>query len=113
MPSKVFHDTWHLANLGIFIKYRVKDGDSIKSIAQSVGLTWQELARFNWGTDVPNEINWYLKNYFVCTHKTADGNNYLFTSQDEPGIIVLPKPQLLAPAGQLRGVFPISRFLPR
>ena len=110
--SKAYYEAWHLAHLGIFIKYKVKTGDSIKSIAESVGMTWQELARLNWGTDVPDEINWYLKNFFVCTKKTADGNNYMFTSHDEPGILVLPKPHLLTTAGELRGVFPISRFAP-
>ncbi len=110
--SKAYHDAWHLANIGIFIKYKVKDGDSIKSIAESIGMTWQELARLNWGTDDPNEVHWYLKHFFVCTAKAADGYNFKFTSKDEPGILILPRPQVLEPVGHTRGSFPVSRFLP-
>jgi hypothetical protein len=109
---KTFHVTWHLTTLDIFIKYKVKDGDSLKSIAESIGLTWQELARLNWGTDDPNEVHWYLKNYFVCTKKAADGYNFAFSSTDEPGFLVLPRPQLLDHTGGVRGAFPVSRFIP-
>ena len=40
--------------------YPVETGDSLKSIAEANGLTWQELAKLNWKTSVPEEINWYL-----------------------------------------------------
>lgn len=70
--------------------YKVQDGDSLKNIGKRIGCSWQELAILNWGTDDPDEINWYLGNYFVCTKKS--GSNYLFTSKDEPGILMLPRP---------------------
>jgi len=79
----IFHDSTEL------FPYKVQDGDSLKSIAESIGCTWQELAMLNWGTDEPKEINWYLGNYFVCTKKI--GANYVFTSQDTPGILLLPR----------------------
>lgn len=114
MPSaKPFHENWHLARLGILVQYKVRTGDSIKSIAEAIGMTWQQLALLNFGTEDPNEIHWYLKHFFVCTKKCGDGYNFMFTSQDEPGVLVLPKPHVLASGGSLRGTFPVSRFLPR
>lgn len=71
-------------------EHKVKDGDSIKSVAEENGLTWQELAKFNWGTDNPNEINVQLRDKVGCTEKTKDGNNYIFSSSDDPGIIFIP-----------------------
>lgn len=72
-------------------QYKVKEGDSIKSIAEKHGITWQQLSKFNWGTDRPNEINIYLRNQVGCRKKTADGNNYVFTNEDTPGIIYIPE----------------------
>lgn len=71
--------------------YKVKDGDSLDSIAKAHGTTWQQLGKFNWGTDVPDEINKYLRARVGCTKKTKDGNNYIFTSNDDPGIIYIPE----------------------
>ena len=56
-------------------------------------MTWQELAKFNWQTDVPREINEHLAKDVGCTRKTRDGKNYIFTSEDDPGIIYIPKKQ--------------------
>ncbi|MCH7870793.1 MAG: LysM peptidoglycan-binding domain-containing protein [Planctomycetes bacterium] len=76
-------------------EHRVQTGESLKSVAQAAGLTWQELARFNWGTIVPKEINEHLRDDVGCTKKTQDGFNYVFTSEDEPGIVYVPKPWTL------------------
>jgi hypothetical protein len=73
------------------VKYKVQDGDSIESIAKSHNITWQELAKFNWGTEKPSEINVHLRNDIGCTKRTTDGFNYIFTSKDDPGIIYLPE----------------------
>ncbi len=49
----------------------------------------------NWassiGTDVPDEINKYLRARVGCTKKTSDGKNYMFSSSDNPGIIYIPE----------------------
>jgi hypothetical protein len=71
------------------ISYKVRTGDSLASLAQACGCTWQQLARLNWGTEDLDEINWYLGTYFVC--KTKKGDNYVFTDADDPGIILLPR----------------------
>jgi len=72
-------------------QHKVKTGESIKSIAEANGLTWQELAYFNWGTTVPDEINEHLRDEVGCTKKTPDGYNYSFDDADEPGILYIPK----------------------
>jgi hypothetical protein len=72
-------------------KYKVQDGDSIESIAKSAGITWQQLAKFNWGTDNPDAINKHLREDVGCFKKTKDGHNYIFTSKDDPGIIYIPQ----------------------
>lgn len=71
-------------------EHKVKTGESLNSIAKENDLTWQELAKFNWGTDVPKEINDHLRDDVGCTVKTPDGNNYKFDDSDDPGIIYIP-----------------------
>ncbi len=72
-------------------EYKVKDNDTPESIAKANGLKWPELAKYNFGTDDPTEINKYLGGSRVgCTKKSTDGKNYIFTSKDDPGIIHIP-----------------------
>jgi hypothetical protein len=72
-------------------EHKVKDGESIKSIAEKNGLKWEDLAKFNWGTDDPDKINIFLRDKVGCRKKTEDGHNYIFSSNDDPGIIYIPK----------------------
>lgn len=72
-------------------KHKVQTGESIDSLARGAGMTWQELSLFNWGTSVPDEINIHLRDEVGCTRKTADGFNYIFTSEDDPGIVWIPR----------------------
>lgn len=72
--------------------HRVKTGETLESIARSHGFSWQELAEFNWGTSNPDQINLHLRDDVGCTQKTPDGFNYRFTSEDEPGLVHIPKP---------------------
>lgn len=72
-------------------RYKVQDGDSLQSIASNAGITWQELTKFNWGTDDPDTINRFLREKVGCLRRTRDGNNYIFTSEDDPGIIYIPE----------------------
>jgi len=72
-------------------KHKVRTGETLASLAESIGTTWQKLAKFNWGTDEPKKINRFLRHEVGCSKKDAKGN-YLFDDSDEPGIIVLPMP---------------------
>lgn len=92
-------DAWPSARIGqsnlkriaLVERHKVKDGDSILSIAKAAGLDWKFLAKFNWKTDVPDEINKRLVDDVGVTKRTKDGKNWQFTSQDHPGIVYVPK----------------------
>jgi hypothetical protein len=71
-------------------RHKVKKGESLDALAKKAGMTWKELAKFNWGTDVPDEINKHLKDDVGCTKKTKDGLNYVFDDSDKPGIVFIP-----------------------
>jgi len=72
-------------------EHKVQTGESLDSIARANGMTWRDLAYFNWQTRSPREINRHLRDDVGCTKKTADGYNYRFTSEDDPGIIYVPE----------------------
>lgn len=76
-----------LANVKV---HRVSSGDSLEDIAKQASMTWQELARFNWGTDDPDQVNLRLRDAVGCTHTAADGNNYVFHDDDDPGLVYVP-----------------------
>jgi len=78
--------------LALVEQHKVKKGESLDSIAKASDLTWKQLARFNWGSDDPEEINEFLRRRVGCTKKTADGYNYIFDDTDDPGILDIPKP---------------------
>ena len=70
--------------------HKVATGENLKRLAEGASLTWQELAKFNWDTDVPKEINEHLRDDIGCTVKTPDGKNYKFDDSDHPGIVYIP-----------------------
>lgn len=72
-------------------EHKVKSGESLESLAEKTGTTWQTLAKFNWGTDDPKEINHFLRHEVGCSKKDKDGN-YIFDDADDPGIVLLPGP---------------------
>ena len=49
------------------------------------------LAYFNWGVYSPPEIEVKLRELVGCTEKDGNGR-YVFTDEDEPGILFIPKP---------------------
>lgn len=72
------------------VEHKVRTGDTLDSIAKSVGSTWKKVAKFNWGTDDPKQINKFLRTAVGSTKKSKDGKNYIFDDSDRPGIILLP-----------------------
>ena len=87
VPVKPPAGGWRLMNVEL---YKVKKGDSIASLAGRCRIPWQDLARLNFGTDKPTQINRHLVDDVGCTKKTADGNNYMFDDSDNPGLMLLP-----------------------
>lgn len=70
--------------------YRVNNGDSFVSVANRLGMTPKALLLFNFNTDNPLYINYYLRYNVGCTVPTPDGKNYTFTNAN-PGIIYYPE----------------------
>ena len=62
-------DTVHIA---IIRRIRVKTGETLDGIAKEHGMSWQQLAKFNWGTSTPKEIDGFLRSEVGCTKKTKD-----------------------------------------
>lgn len=70
--------------------YRVKNGESWTSIANSAHIDVWKLIEFNFRTRNPDEVNWYLRRNVGCRRTTADGRNYIFSSDASPGVVYLP-----------------------
>jgi len=72
--------------------YQVRDGDNWWSLQKQFCLRdpWT-LIRYNFGTNDPAEVNWYLREYVGCTKTTADGKNYCFSYAANPGLLYLPR----------------------
>lgn len=72
--------------------YRVRDGDNWWTLQKRFGLRdpWS-LIRYNFATDDPAEVNWYLREYVGCAKATADGKNYCFSGAARPGLLYLPR----------------------
>ncbi len=80
---------------------RARSGETLEGVAQEAGLTWQELAQFNFGTRSRDEVNERLAAEVGCTKKSADGKSYVFHDDDLPGTLFVPRQwraQNLAPA---------------
>ncbi|MCP3142969.1 LysM peptidoglycan-binding domain-containing protein [Pyxidicoccus xibeiensis] len=72
-------------------EHQVSDGETLESVAQMYGLTADALAKFNWGTPDPEQIQHYLLLEVGCTRKDKQGR-YVFSSEDVPGILRIPRP---------------------
>ena len=73
------------------IRYKVTDGDSWLSVAAKFKMTPAALIEFNFKTQDPAEINWYLRRNVGCRKQTADGKNWMFSSNAGPGVIYRPQ----------------------
>lgn len=72
-------------------RHRVRAGDTIANLAERAGMGWKDLARFNFDTDMPEEVNKALRTQVGCTRKSRGGKNYVLDGSDDPGIIYIPQ----------------------
>ncbi len=85
-------------------KYRVGDGDTLSSIALKNGLTWEELALFNWGTTRTDEVNRALVEIVGCQTPTRGGSSFIFSGKDsERGTGEVLVPELYKKGGLATG----------
>jgi LysM domain len=73
------------------IPYRVQNGDNWWSVADRLGMPVAALIRFNFNTQEPKHVNYYLKHNVGCKVVSPDGKNYSFRDAS-PGIIYVPGP---------------------
>lgn len=76
-------------------KYVPQDGDTLQTIAERETaegneITWQEIAKFNWGTDNEDEVNEYLRDE-LGAYRRDDANNFIISSDaDARGELLIP-----------------------
>ena len=76
-------------------EYKVKDGDTLQSIADEAGgITWRDLVKFNWSTDDPKKVAEALNRDLGCwiasDHK-GPIERYSFPGSIIPGILLVPR----------------------
>ena len=69
--------------------YRVKDNDNWGTVAAKLGIDAKLLIHYNFNTNIPEEVNYYLEHNVGCTQVSPDGKNYSFRGAS-PGIIYHP-----------------------
>lgn len=84
------------------LPYRVKNGDSFVSVAARLGITPKALLLFNFNTDNPLHVNYYLQHNLGCTVPTPDGKNLTFKSAS-PGMLYQPAVPVVAFLGTKEG----------
>ena len=65
--------------------HRVSDGEDWYSVAKRYNLPVDYLVYSNFQTNVPREINWYLREYIRCDLPTADRKNWRFSTSARMG----------------------------
>lgn len=78
------------AFLARVLEHKVSDGDTLESIAKAHELTEEKLAKFNWGTADPDEIQRHLFVDVGCTSKD-EGGKFVLSASDQPGILYVPR----------------------
>lgn len=83
---------WHaMQNFGI--PYRPRDKpvqEDWESVARKFGVGVKELIFFNFLTNDPDEVNWYLRQHTGCNKVSPSGHNWMFSNSANPGIIYIP-----------------------
>jgi len=67
--------------------YSVQDGDSWVSLAGRWGVDAKSLIDFNFKTNDPAEVNWYLSHWTGCNQATPDGFNWAFSANANPNSV--------------------------
>lgn len=78
-------------------KHAPKDGDTLQSIAQqetAAGnpISWQEIARFNWGTDNPDVIDEFLRDELGCYVRGGDKRFVMSADAQARTPLLIPRP---------------------
>ena len=80
---------------GTVTTHRVSDGDDWASVAAQYNVNVNDLIYFNFHTNVPEEVNWYLRRNTGCNVSNDGGRNWAFSSSADPGLIYIPPSEVV------------------
>src|SRR4030095_9730742 len=80
---------------GAVATHRVSDGDDWASVAAQYNVNVNDLIYFNFHTNVPEEVNWYLRRNTGCNVSNDEGLNWAFSSSADPGLIYIPPSEVI------------------
>jgi hypothetical protein len=75
--------------------HRVSDGEDWASVAAQYNVNVNDLIYFNFQTNVPEEVNWYLRRNVGCDVSNDGGRNWAFSSSADPGLIYIPPSEVI------------------
>ena len=84
-----FYGSFPMDAPALYSAYKVKDGDTLSNVAVRAGVSVKHLMSIAFGTNIPQEINWYLRNKVGCKKYGSAKKNYAFSSSADPGLIWL------------------------
>jgi len=80
---------------GFVEKHRVSDGEDWASVAAQYNVNVKDLIYFNFHTNVPEEVNWYLRRNVGCNVSNDGDLNWAFSSSADPGLIYIPPSEVI------------------
>jgi hypothetical protein len=75
--------------------HRVTDGEDWASVAAQYNVKVDDLIYFNFHTNVPEEVNWYLRRNVGCNVSNDGGLNWAFSDSADPGIVYIPPSKVI------------------
>src|SRR5438034_7620361 len=75
--------------------HRVSDGEDWASVAAQYNVKVDDLIYFNFHTNVPEEVNWYLRRNTGCNVSNDGGLNWAFSSNADPGLVYIPPSEVI------------------
>lgn len=80
---------------GAVATHRVSDGEDWASIASQYNVKVNDLIYFNFHTNDPDEVNWYLRRTVGCNVSNNGGVDWAFSSSADPGVIYIPPSKVI------------------
>lgn len=73
-------------------RHRVRDGDTLASIAEQHELSTDELTSFNFGTTDPKKVRAALSRLVGSRTRNLRTGELVLSSRDQPGVLFVPRP---------------------
>jgi hypothetical protein len=80
---------------GAVARHRVSDGEDWASVAAQYNVNVKDLIYFNFHTNIPEEVNWYLRRNTGCNVSNDGDLNWAFSSSADPGLIYIPPSEVI------------------